>query len=120
MPTPVAFLLSGPDAVVILSRARIEPGSHAFAATIMQPTPIMEAALAKRLRSRADLRERGASITLLPGGGVGVSVDGRQLGSWRWTGGQFTFEGQSQDAAATAQTIMGATAFTAGMIDELD
>ena len=81
------------------------------------PTSIMEAALAKRLRSRPDMQRGNVTVNLLSGGGVELSRAGIRLGVWIWHSGEFAFHSERQDTATTAQTIMGAIALISAIID---
>ena len=82
-----------------------------------EPTSIMEAALAKRLRCRPDMQQGKVTVNLLPGGGVELSRTGIRLGVWIWHSGEFAFHSEKQNNSMTAQTIMGAIALTSAIID---
>ena len=84
----------------------------------MKPIFIMEAALARRLRFRADLYQLGIRVERSSAGGVILSKDGLCLGRWHWRPRAFTFELVGAGRPITAQTIMGAAAFTASILDD--
>ena len=83
----------------------------------MKPIPIMEAALARRLRSRVDLRTLGIEIDRRNLGGVGLSIAGTLLGTWQWRAKEFVFEPEGGGRHVKAHTILGAVALTASMMN---
>lgn len=83
----------------------------------MKPIPIMEAALARRLQSRADLRKLGIAVERLHSGGVQLSIGGTCLGAWHWRAKEFVFEPDQSGHQVTAHTILGAVALTASMLN---
>ncbi|MEQ1614337.1 MAG: hypothetical protein ABL904_16435 [Hyphomicrobiaceae bacterium] len=83
----------------------------------MKPIPIMEAALARRLKSRGDLRLLGITVERHQSGGVELASAGRRLGTWHWRAKEFVFEPEGGGRHITAHTILGAVALTASLLN---
>lgn len=80
---------------------------------MLKPIPIMEGALARKLRGRRDLKERGISVQRDAKSGVLLIRNGQVLGAWRWTGEVFKLAtAPNEPAAFEAGTLMGAAAYT--------
>lgn len=83
---------------------------------MFQPTQIMEAALARRLRAQL-IRENAFTVVLGDTGGVTIYKANKILGIWRWTGNLFTFSRSVKGAVeATAQILMGASELTSKLL----
>jgi hypothetical protein len=83
----------------------------------MKPIPIMEAALARRMRSRVDLRTLGIEVDRRNSGGVELSLAGTRLGTWHWRAKEFVFEPEGGGRQISAHTLLGAVALTASILN---
>ncbi len=84
-----------------------------------RPLPIMEAALARRLRTLASGRNLPLVVTRQPNGGLQVLLRGRALGVWRWALDRFSFvPADAGRAGFRAMTLMGAATYTLSLVDD--
>ncbi len=83
---------------------------------MLQPTPIMEGALLRKLRGRSDLRRMGVEITPDANGGLRVMQGATLIGVWRWTGETFVFATSRGNDEFAAPTILGALTYTSTLV----
>lgn len=88
---------------------------------MFKPTPIMEGALARRLRALPSLRQQGLVVSLGTGGGVILSTIQGDIGAWRWTGCEFVFAYNDEVRGRyVAQTLAGAAAYSMIVLDDYE
>lgn len=83
----------------------------------MKSATLIEAALARRLRTRLDYRRAGLGARIADGGGVVVQRGDAIFGYWFWCDNAFEFRSTPQSGSTfKASTIFGASTYTSTIV----
>lgn len=86
---------------------------------MLRPTPIMEGALARRLRGLPSLSAREIQLSFGEAGGIELKEGDDVIGVWRWTGQSFAFsKTESGPVKFEARTLLGAACYTSHLFLE--